>query len=116
MKKRRLVGHPFGPDTSVIFVGSFRRAATWAAREGLHLSQWTLIESRTPLVVFARRPDRTLTAGPIAPIDKDALTMKRGADDVSEEGSSTPRSTPRSTSAASSPGSSVTPVSGGGQS
>ena len=108
MKKGRLVGHPFGPDTSVILVGSFRRAAIWAAREGLHLSQWTLIESRTPLVVFARRPDRSLTAVPIAPIDKDALTMNRGADDASGEGGSTPRST----SAAGSPGNSIAPVSG----
>lgn len=108
MKKGRLVGHPFGPDTSVILVGSFRRAATWAAREGLHLSQWTLIESRHPLVVFDRRPDRRLTAVPIAPIDKDALTMNREADDISGLGSSTPRST----SPAGSAGTSIVPVSG----
>lgn len=95
MKKRRLVGHPFGPDTSAILVGSFRRAATWAAREGLHLSQWTLIESHTPLVVFDRRPDPTLRGAPrpLASVDEVALPTNRGADDVSRLMGSTPRLT-----------------------
>ena len=33
----------------------FPSAATWATKEGLHLSQWTLIESCLPLIIFDRR-------------------------------------------------------------
>ena len=64
MKKSTLVGHPFGPDTLVILVGTFRCAAVWAASQGLHLNQWTLIKSCTPLVVFNRQRDRSSWQGP----------------------------------------------------
>ena len=55
MRREELVGRALGPATLVILVGTFRSAATWAANEGLHLSQWTLIESCSPLIVFDRR-------------------------------------------------------------
>lgn len=58
MKKNTLVGHPLGPETLVILVGTFRSAAMWAVSQGLHLNQWTLIESCTPLIVFNRQGDR----------------------------------------------------------
>ena len=55
MKRSQLVGRALGPDTLVVLVGRFRSAATWAANEGLHLSQWTLVESCSPLIIFDRR-------------------------------------------------------------
>lgn len=62
MKKSTLVGRPLGPDTLVILFGTFRSAAVWAASQGLHLNQWTLIESCTPLVVFNRQGDHSWQA------------------------------------------------------
>lgn len=64
MKKSTLVGRPLGPDTLVILVGTFRSAGVWAASQGLHLNQWTLIESCTPLVVFNRQGDRSSWQAP----------------------------------------------------
>ena len=52
------MGRAPGPATLVVLVGTFRSAATWAAGEGLHLSQWTLVEACSPLMVFDRRYPR----------------------------------------------------------
>lgn len=55
MKRSELVGRAPGPATLVVLVGSFRSAAIWATGEGLHLTEWTLIESCSPLTIFDRR-------------------------------------------------------------
>ena len=52
------MGRAPGPAILVVLVGTFRSAATWAAGEGLHLSQWTLVEACSPLIVFDRRYPR----------------------------------------------------------
>ena len=58
MRKSEFVGRAPGPDTLVVLVGRFRSAAIWAAEEGLHLRQWTLVESCSPLIAFDRRYPR----------------------------------------------------------
>lgn len=55
VKGMQTVGRRPGPDTLVVLIGSFRAAARWAAAEGLHLEQWTLIESCSSLTVYDRR-------------------------------------------------------------
>lgn len=65
MKRTTLVGRSPGPETLVVLVGTFRSAANWAAGRGLHLEQWTLIESCSPLTVYQRRFGRSLREQPV---------------------------------------------------
>lgn len=64
MKKSTLVGRPLDPDTLFILVGTIRSAGMGAASQGLHLNQWTLIESCTLLLVFNCQGDHPLGQAP----------------------------------------------------